>query len=209
MTSKPEQTLLNLINHFGWTSWEIGLGDSQEHELGNGLSVSGLNLEYAVRADSTETTGYRYDIDGADLGQFNNVSAQHTGQYSSPDCMHDGESLSAHMLSQYMQPGEYAIAFIDWDCAPGDDCGVDDDLDDHSLCELYPEGWLFLTNERDFFTVRAQWEGDLCEPLLLTESIDEAYSFMEDLNAKYADQSGVTVDVYDQNGSVLASESIS
>ena len=206
MTSTPEQTLLDLIHHFGWTSWGIGLGDSQEHDLGNGLSVSGLNHDYTVRADSTETAGYRYDLHGSDLGQFTNVSARHTGQYGGPDSLHDSETLSAGMLSQYMQPGEYAISFIDWVCAPGDDCGVEDD--DHSECEPYSEGWLFLTNERDFYTVRAQWEGELCAPLLLTEDDSEAYSIMDDWLEEYAGQSGVTVDVYDQNFDILASESI-
>ena len=206
MTSTPEQTLLDLINNFGWTSWEIGLDDTQEHDLGNGLSVSDLDLDCTVRADSTETAGYRYDLHGSDLGQFTNVSARHTGQFGGPDCMHNSEYLSAGMLSQYMQPGEFAIAFIDWVCAPGDDCGVEDD--DHSECEPYSEGWLFLTNERDFYTVRAQWEGELCEPLLLTEDASEAYSYMEDLLVKYAGQSGVAVDVYDQNGYVLAGQSI-
>ena len=208
MTSTPEQTLLDLINHFGWTSWEIGLDDTQEHDLGNGLSVSDLDLDCTVRADSTETAGYRYDLHGSDLGQFTNVSARHTGQFGGPDCMHNSEYLSAGMLSQYMQPGEYAIASIDWVCAPGDDCGVEDDDFDHPECELYSEGWLFLTNERDFFTVRAHYDGELIRDLHLTEDDSEAYSVMDDWLEEYAGQSGVAVDVYDQNGDVLAGESI-
>ena len=63
-------------------------------------------------------------------------------------------------------------------------------------------------NERGFFTVRAQWEGELCEPLILTEDDSEAYSIMDDWLEEYAGQSGVAVDVYDQNGYVLASETI-
>ena len=202
MTSTPEQTLLDLINNFGWTSWEIGLDDTQEHDLGNGLSVSGLNLDTFVRANQE----YGYALDETDLGQFTNVSARHTGQYGGPDCMHNSEYLSAGMLSQYMQPGEYAIASIDWVCAPGDDCGVEDD--DHSECELYSEGWLFLTDERDFYTVRAHFDGELIRDLHLTEDDSEAYSTMDDWLEEYAGQSGVAVDVYDQNFDILASESI-
>ena len=206
MTSTPEQTLLDLINHFGWTSWEIGLGDSQEHDLGNGLSVSGLNLDTFVRANQE----YGYALDETDLGQFTNVSARHTGQYGGPDSLHDSESLSAGMLSQYMQPGEYAIAFLDWECGGNDDHYMEElpaDFD-HDDCELYSEGWLFLTDERDFFTVRAHCDGELTRDLHLTEDDSEAYSIMDDWLEEYAGQSGVAVDVYDQNGYVLAGESI-
>lgn len=206
MTSTPEQTLLDLIHHFGWTSWEIGLGDSQEHDLGNGLSVSGLNLDTFVRANQE----YGYALDETDLGQFTNVSARHTWQYGGPDCMHNSESLSAHMLSQYMQPGEYAIAVLDWECGGNDDHYMEElpaDFD-HDDCETAPEGWLFLTDERDFFTVRAHYDGELTRDLHLTEDDSEAYSVMDDWLEEYAGQSGVTVDVYDQNGDVLASETI-
>ena len=210
MTNTPEQTLLDLIQQFGWTSWEIGLGDSQEHDLGNGLSVSGLNHECTVRADSTEIAGCRYDLHGSGLDQFTNVSARHTGQYGGPDSLHDSESLSAGMLSQYMQPGEYAIAFLDWECGGNDDHYMEElpaDFD-HDECETTPEGWLFLTNERDYFTVRAHYDGELTRDLHLTEDDSEAYSVMDDWLEEYAGQSGVTVDVYNQNGDVLAGESI-
>lgn len=137
------QTLLDLIRHFGWTSWEISLGDSGVHDLGNGMSVSSLNHDYFVRASQD----YGYDLHSAGLEQFTNVSARHTGQYGGPDCLHDSESLSVGMLSQYMQPGEYAVAFLDWECS-GDHYLEELPADfDHRDCELHSEGWLFLTNE--------------------------------------------------------------
>lgn len=189
-----EHELLKLIVHFGWTSWEIHAGaDIGDYKLGGDLSVTGLNYDSFVRADPTG-----YDLHGAGLHQFTNVSSRHTGQYTSPDCMHDSESLSEGMLSEYMHPGEYAIAYIDWLCE-GDDC----DADDHDKCEPYPEGWLFLAKEFDSYHVRAHWGGELIDESWHSDEF-EAYAAMDDLRAKYPEL-GTCFDVSDYQGITLAS----
>ena len=107
------------------------------HDLGNGYHVC---LDTEDSGDPIYGWSNSGEIEYANIpAGFSNLSVCFTGQYGSPNCMHNSEYVGGRLASLIAKtPGLWRFPVVMWDC--DDDCEECDETD----CEPVIEGWLVL-----------------------------------------------------------------